>query len=348
MRQRRRVVGMVAAGLLVGTLAAAGPGASAAIVKPVTAKQVQRVTRGLVDVDVILGYAGATGEGTGMVLTHDGEILTNNHVVRGATSISVVDLHNDRTYAATVVGYDADADVAVLQLQGASGLQTAPIGDSATVRKGAAVAAVGNAGGTGGVPAVARGTVTALHQAITADDELYGPEQLSGLIETDANLQAGDSGGPLVAADGTVVGMDTAGSTGFSLEGASQTQAYAIPIDKALRLARAMVAGKASASVHVGATAFVGVSVEQARYLANGTTATGLVVTTVVPGSPAQVAGIVAGDAITSFDGVAVSDPTSFEALIGSVQPGASVEIGWFGSKGAGSATITLVGGPAE
>ena len=151
--------------------------------------------------------------GTGIVLTSNGEILTNNHVINGATSVSVTDIGNGKTYKATVVGYDVSQDIAVLQLSGASGLTTASTGDSSSVSVGDSVVALGNAGGVGGTPWVAAGSVTALNQSITASDESSGSsERLTGLIETNADIQAGDSGGPLVNSHGQVIAMDTAAS----------------------------------------------------------------------------------------------------------------------------------------
>src|ERR1700722_19299228 len=179
-----------------------------------------RVDPAIVDVTSTLGYQDATAKGTGIVLTSNGEILTNNHVINGATSVSVTDIGNGKTYKATVAGYDETKDVAVLQLTGASGLATANLGDSSTVGVGNAVVALGNAEGLGGTPSVAAGTVTALDQSITASDESSGSsEQLTGLIETNAGIEPGDSGGPLVNGHGQVIGMDTAASTNYTFGG---------------------------------------------------------------------------------------------------------------------------------
>src|SRR6201999_3767091 len=134
----------------------------------------------------------ATAEGTGIVLTSNGEVLTNNHVVNGATAVSVTNIGNGKTYKATVVGYDESSDIAVLQLSGASGLTTATTGNSSTLNVGDKVVALGNAGGVGGTPSVAPGQVTALNQSISASDESAGTtENLTGMIETNANIQAG-------------------------------------------------------------------------------------------------------------------------------------------------------------
>ena len=251
-----------------------------------TSQIASKVSPGLVDVVSTLGDQNAKAAGTGMVLTSTGEVLTNNHVINGATSISVTDIGNGKTYTATVVGYDKTKDVAVLQLQNASGLQTAPLGDSSTVTVGQKVVAIGNAEGKGGTPSVVTGSVTALGQSITASDEGSGSnsEQLSNLIETNAPIQPGDSGGSLVNSAGQVIGMDTAASTssqvptaqaatpgqsqpGQSQPGQSQqaqgtaTQAFAIPINEAETIAAQIEAGTSSSTVHLGSTAFLGIEV---------------------------------------------------------------------------------------
>jgi S1-C subfamily serine protease len=224
-----------------------------------------RVDPALVDVVSTDGDQGATSMGTGIVLSATGEVLTNNHVVNGATSIKVTDIGNGKTYTATVVGYDATHDIAVLQLQGASGLTTASLGNSSTVQTGENVTALGNAEGKGGTPSVATGTVTALNQSITASDELSSvSEQLTGLIETNAPIQPGDSGGSLVNSYGQVIGMDTAASSSDQADGqaSTATQAYAIPINEAVSIAQQIEAGTTTADIHIGATAFLGVELQ--------------------------------------------------------------------------------------
>jgi S1-C subfamily serine protease len=248
-----------------------------------TSQITSKVSPGLVDVVSTLGDANGEAAGTGMVLTSTGEVLTNNHVIDGATSISVTDIGNGRTYKASVVGYDKTQDVAVLQLQDASGLTTVGLGNSATVSTGQSVVAIGNAEGKGGQPSVVTGSVTALNQSITASDEGSGSsEQLTGMIETNAPIEPGDSGGSLVNSAGQVVGMDTAastssdtptaqtanpgqqsqGQTGQSQTGQSQssgTQAFAIPINEAVSIAAQIEGGNSSATLHLGSTAFLGV-----------------------------------------------------------------------------------------
>src|SRR5580704_3558392 len=200
----------VGAGAALGLSHGSTPGSTATSTSKnelTTAQIASRVDPAIVDVTSTLGYQQATAKGTGMVLTSNGEILTNNHVIDGATSISVTDIGNGKTYTASVVGYDRSHDIAVLQLHNASGLTTANLAGSSTASVGQQVVGVGNAGGTGGTPSAAGGTVTALNQSITASDEGDGTsEQLSGLIQTNADIQPGDSGGALVDTSGQVLG----------------------------------------------------------------------------------------------------------------------------------------------
>jgi S1-C subfamily serine protease len=274
-----------------------------------------------------------------MVLTASGEILTNNHVVNGATSVKVTDIGSGRTYDATVVGTDKTDDVAVLQLSGASSLTTVKIGDSSKLAVGTAVTAIGNAGGTGGTPSVTTGDVTALNQSIVASDEVDNTqEHLSGLVQTDAGLQPGDSGGPLVDNSGEVVAMDTAASANYQFS-SGPSASYAIPIDVAAAVARQIEAGTASSTVHIGAAALLGVIVE-------GTTQAS--VKKVEANSPAQTAGIAAGDVITSFGTQAIGSSQSLSNLVQSHHPGDVVQVGWTDPAGhQHSAAVRLATGPA-
>jgi S1-C subfamily serine protease len=385
-----------------------------------TSQIASRVDPGLVDVTSTLGLEGATAMGTGIVLTSNGEILTNNHVVNGATSVSVRDIGNNKTYKATVVGYDESHDVAVLQLSGASGLTTATTGNSSAVKVGDNVVGLGNAGGAGGTPSVAPGTVTALNQSITASDEGSGSsEQLSGLLETNANIQPGDSGGPLVNSYGQIIGMDTAasssgspvgngsggsggsgngfggsgsgfgdgsgsgfgdgsgsgfggsgsgfgdgsgsgfggsgsefggsgstgsGNTGSSSSGQdSSTQGFAIPIDTALSVASQIEAGQASSTVHIGATAFLGLEIASS----DQQDSSGVALAGAASGTPAATAGLGQGDVITSLGGQSVSTGTDIQNILVGHHPGDTISIGWTDSSGQShTATVTLASGP--
>ena len=313
------------------------------------------VSPGLVDINSTFGYESASGAGTGIVLTSTGEILTNNHVIDGATSISVTDVGNGKTYKATVVGYDKTHDIAVLQLQGASGLKTAKIGDSSKATVGESVVAIGNAGGTGGTPSAAGGSIVALNQHITASDELGGAsEELTGLIEVNADVQAGDSGGSLVNSAGQVIGIDTAASQAnndpFALyeSGSAGNQGFAIPINEALTIAREIVAGKASATVHIGGTAFLGVELASSDSYYGGTTVSGAEIAGVIDGGTAAKAGLADGDVITSLGGHAVDSATTLSTLMAGYHPGTKVELGWTDVNGQShTATVVLGSGPA-
>jgi S1-C subfamily serine protease len=304
-----------------------------------------KVDPGIVDINVDMSYQSLLGAGTGMVLSSNGEILTNNHVIEDATNIKVVDIGDGKTYSAKVVGYDRTQDVAVLKLSGASNLATVKIGDSSNVKVGTAVVAVGNAGGAGGTPSYAGGEVSGLNQSVAATDEANGSsEQLSGLLETNAEVVSGDSGGPMVNGQGEVIGMDTAGnaSGGFQFQSPSNA-GYAIPINEAVNVANQIESGTSSAEVHVGPTAFLGVNVS----LATGSS--GAEIVGLVAGGPAENVGLGEGDVITSIGGVKVSSPMTLSTEILSETPGESVELGYLDTSAkAHSVSITLGTGPAQ
>lgn len=298
---------------------------------------------GVVVVDTNLAYEGGQAAGTGMVLTSSGEILTNNHVIAGATTITVVVPGTAHHYAATVVGYSVTSDVAVLKLRGASNLKTVST-SAAKVPLGTRVRAVGNAGGTGSLTSVA-GRITGVGKTITASDENGSSEVLHGLLETNADVQAGDSGGPLLDPSGRVVGMDTAasrGQFGFGFASSSTPDAYAIPIARALSLAKQIAVGHGSTTVHVGGTALLGVQVE-------GTPEGGALIAAVVPSGPADNAGLGAGVLITQVDGHTITDPRQLTSYLLTKKPGQQVAVGYsdqFGSGG--TVTVTLASGPPQ
>jgi S1-C subfamily serine protease len=299
---------------------------------------------GVVDVTTNLAYQGGSAAGTGIVLTSNGEVLTNNHVIRGATTVRVTVPSTGRSYAATVVGYSVTGDVAVLQLKGASHLKTVALGNSSSVKVGQHVTALGNAGGRGGKPARAAGTVTGLQRTIVASDGQGLSEQLVGLIRTNARLEPGDSGGPLVNAAGRVIGMDTAASARFVFQSANE--AYAIPINRALSLAKQIVTGHASATVHVGSTPFLGVSVAPADSYQQ---TAGALVTAVVPGLPADQAGIVAGDTIVAVDGRQITSYQDLGSALLRHQGGDTVTLTWVDQTGATqTASVKTVSGPPQ
>jgi S1-C subfamily serine protease len=331
-----------------GTSAGSGSGSSGTGTTADALQVAAKVDPGVVDVNTQLGYQGGSAAGTGIVLSSSGEVLTNNHVVEGATSTSVTDVGNGRTYTATVVGTDAADDIAVLQLSSASDLVTVDLGKSSTLSVGEAVVAIGNAGGVGGTPSVSSGAVKALDQSITASDEVSGiSEQLNGLLETSATLEPGDSGGPLVESSGRVVAIDTAASSGFQFQSGS-SQNFAIPIDHALAVAKQIEAGDGSPTIHVGPTAFLGVEVEPASSVPDSSSGSGAAVAVVESGSPAEQAGLATGDVIDSLDGHIVDSPDTLSTFMESHHPGDTVQLGWTDSSGQQhTASVQLATGPA-
>ena len=316
-----------------------GSGSNGAGSSNATAEATASQVKGVVDITTTVDYTAGQAAGTGMILTSDGEILTNNHVIDGATKITVTVLSTGRSYTAKVVGTSPTNDIAVLQLANASGLTTATLGDSSDVKVGDAVTGVGNAGDGPGTSA-APGTVTALDQAITASDEGGSDaEHLTGLIQTDANIQAGDSGGPLYDASGEIVGINTAAQA--SARSGETVAGYAIPIDHALDVARQIRSGTDNATIHQGLPAFLGIQMSQ---VGTGTTIAG-----VVDGSAAAGAGLSAGDTVTAIGGTSVASPSAITAAISAHNPGDRVKIAWTDSNGTShTATVTLGEGPAD
>ena len=353
-RRSIKVLGRLRARLILATIvavAALGVGTGLAFAR----NSPSAIGTGVVVIDTKLGYQGGAAAGTGIVLTSSGEVLTNNHVIEGATSVEIVVPGSTHHYSAKVVGYDKSADVALLQLNGASNLRTASLGDSSKVTTGQAVEALGNAGGTGTLTS-ASGTVTGLVKSITVSDDQGGSERLAGLIETNAPLQPGDSGGPLLNTKGQVIGMDTAASTGFTFQAAHASDSYAIPIDTALTLAKQIESGKASTAVHIGPTPFLGVEI--AGTVGNGgfgdggyggaTPAGGLIAGTVA-GGPAASAGLTAGDVITAINGRTVSSPSTITSLLLTKKPGAKITVTYNDQAGTSHVTtITLGSGPPQ
>jgi S1-C subfamily serine protease len=322
---------------VVGFVAVAAGGAALAATRSSSAAT---IGTGIVVINTNLAYENGSAAGTGMVLTSSGEILTNNHVIAGATTITVKVPGTTHSYKATVVGYDVTDDVAVLKLANASSLKTVSTG---TAVVGATVTAIGNAGGTGSLLS-AKGSVTGLHKTITVSDDNGGTETLTNMIETNADLQPGDSGGPLVNAAGKVVGMDTAGSTGsgpYAGYTSSQTDGYAIPIAKALAVVTKIEAGKSSTTIHVGGTAFLGVEVAQSY--------SGVALAGVVSSGPAAKAGLTAGDVITAIAGKSVSSTTDVQTIVLAHKPGDKVSVTYTDQSGVSqTTTVTLGSGPAQ
>jgi len=302
-----------------------------------------KVDPSIVDITSRITYRNATAAGTGMILTPDGEVLTNNHVIEGATSITATSVTTGQRYDVTVLGTDPTEDVALLRLTKASGLTPITPGETAKVGVGDPVVALGNAGGLGGTPAVATGYVTALGQSITASDASgANPQRLTGLIETDAAIRPGDSGGPLANSKAQVIGMDTAATINGGLSGAAN-RGYAIPIQHALAIVHQIEAGQASSTVHIGPRGMIGVQVSALS------TTSGATVETVTSGSPAEHAGIRAGDVITAIDGQPVTNSDSLGKLVKAHAAGDRVTVTWVGGDGSQhNAQVTLIPGPPD
>jgi putative serine protease PepD len=245
-----------------------------------------------------------SGQGTGIVYSADGLVLTNAHVVEGATQVTVTTPGDRQARAATVVGADTTRDVAVLRLQDTSNLVVAQLGESGDVKVGQDVVAIGNALGLRGDPSVTRGIVSALDRSIG---------DLTGLLQTDAAINSGNSGGPLVNAAGQVIGINTA----IAVENNAQNIGFAIPIDDARAVATRIVNGSPAT-----ASGYLGVATTD-----NDEATTGATIAEVSAGSAAAAAGLRAGDVVVAVDGSTVSGAASLSRLVGSHQPGDKVEL---------------------
>jgi S1-C subfamily serine protease len=365
---------------LPGSGAVPAPAAPAAPLAGGAQAIVTKVKPGLVIINTALQYNSEAAAGTGMVINAGGLVLTNNHVIEDSTSITATVVATGRTYTATVVGYDKTGDVALIQLRNASGLTTVPVGNSSSVKVGTAVVALGNAEGQGAITAKP-GQVTALDQSITASDEgsSTAAETLTGMIQTNADIVPGDSGGPLASPAG-VVGMDTAGND----PSAQQASAgFAIPINRALSIARQIAGGHASSAITIGYPAFVGIFLgsgsssspqaqaqqeEQQNGVGTGsasqcyTSNSGLTVPSVIApvssgtlvigticGSPAASAGLTGGSGITAVNGQAVGSPDGLAGVLSRFHPGDVISVTWVSPSGQRTtSSLHLTAGPPQ
>jgi S1-C subfamily serine protease len=287
---------------------------------------------GLVRVAATLKYQGGKAAGTGMVVTRSGEVITNHHVVEGATRIQVKVMSTGQSYRASVIGTDAKDDVALLQLKNAAGLTTVAT-DTSPVSVGDAVTAVGDAGGSTSTFSAAAGKVTDTSRRITThSQDGHSSEKLRGLIEISSDVISGDSGGATYDDQGEVVGMTTAASSG-----SSDVVGYAIPIAKVLRIADDLEQGTQNARYEYGAPAFLGLGLQ-----GSGTTVSG-----VYPGTPAARAGVTAGDTVTRVGSTRVTTATALKSAITTYSPGDRVRIVWADADGTSHiATVRLMSGP--
>jgi S1-C subfamily serine protease len=310
-----------------------------------------RITPSMVDVETEIRNSGVGGAGTGIVLNPNGEVLTNNHVINGATTIEVVTKGNGQRYSAHVVGYDRWHDVALLQIENPKRLTGAVIGDSSKAILNEPVLGIGNAGGKGGKPVRAPGKITGFSRSISTNDELTGSsEQLQGLIQVAANIAPGDSGGPLVNEAGEVIGVNTAASINYKTN-IPNGVGFAIPINQAMGIVDVIRAGKSTEEVHVGPTGIIGVAVTGPAVLPGGYTTRsnkpGATVTSVAFGSPGEEAGLQRGDVIVELDGKMVDSPTRLTSIVGQHGPGDKLTMVWTDAAGQRkSGTVTLAEGP--
>jgi S1-C subfamily serine protease len=352
-RRGRRVWRLLAAlaavpPLLVLGVQAVSPPARVPVLAPVAVRQqpsgtsqriAHRYDSAIVDVNTVL--VGGQAAGTGVVLTSDGEILTNYHVVEGSRSITVTISNGARRFAATVIGSSPSADVALLRARGASGLSTVRLGRSSAVAVGDRVVAIGNALNEPGPPTVTEGNVTGFARAITVRSRLGRDEELQNLIATDAELAPGNSGGPLFDARGEVIGINTAADTHrFSTVG----DGYAIPIEDALRIVRRIQAGDDSRDVRIGARAFLGVTVRAGIVTGRGTRGSGVFVSGVANHSAADAASIAPGDRITALGGVSLGSSNDLTDVMDTKRPGDRVRVRWIGLDGKPHAATVRLG----
>jgi S1-C subfamily serine protease len=363
------------------TTATATPAKQAHADRPLSDRGIYaRVEPSVVDVIATLRYDDETATGTGFFVdSRDGLVLTNNHVIRDATSVTVTIPATKRIYQAQVVGADPSADIAVLRITPLPGTVSAPIGDSATLAVGSTVVAIGNRAGAGGAPVPAPGIISAIGRTIQAADGSSGfTETLDGMLQTTARIQPGDSGGPLADVAGAVIGVDTAAGTGGSAAG------YAIPINAAMAAERQIALGRPAPGITLGVGGFLGVIIpsssapspraQAAEERSLGTDPagsapqigclpteagagvpdsvapvdSGALVDGVLCGTGAEAAGISAGDVIITADGRAVSSPDGLTAIVRVFRPGSVVAITWVSPAGATRASrVRLDSAPA-
>jgi putative serine protease PepD len=302
--------------------AAVAPGPSAAAGGPVL--DVAGILAKVEPATVAIQATGrqGVGQGTGVIISADGEVLTNAHVVAGATTVRVTLQGESQSRQATVVGADSGNDIALVKIEGASGLATGELGASAAVRVGDDVVAVGNALGLRGDPTVTRGIVSALNRSL---------DSLTGMIQTDAAINPGNSGGPLVNNRGQVIGINTA-VAGQSI----QNIGFAIPIDSAKTILDGLRSGQAARPV-----GYLGVSTRNPLDNSRGAE-----VVDVLPGGPAEAAGIQVGDRITDVSGKEVVGSAELGGILRSLAPGTEAKLKIVRDGSTQTVTATLVERP--
>ena len=313
------------------TSAFAGPTLSiAGVLNRVEPAVVALTTQQQVDSSSFFGVEPSQGAGTGLVLTKDGYILTNAHVIEGAAKIRVT-FSDRKVRTATVVGRDRQKDVALVKVDGVNNLITATLGSSKTMAVGDQVLAIGNALALPGGPTITTGIVSALNRTIESDNGA-----LEGLIQTDAAINPGNSGGPLVNARGEVIGMNTAilrntNNIGFS-----------IAIDQIKPVVDKLRKGEKDNRPRT----FLGVTTqtmdETIRQQYSLSVSKGALVVAVTVGSPADNIGLRPGDIVTRFGGQAIEKSEKLGDLVRGNKAGNAVPIEWVRDGKRQSASVTL------
>ncbi len=293
----------------------------------------------VVQIDTTIDYQHAIGAGTGFVLNPNGEVITNFHVVQGADVITAHNVGTGQSFPVDLIGYDRTHDIALLQLRGAGGLPTAPLGNSGQIAIGEPAVAIGNAN-PGSPPTREAGTITELDRTIDAKDALTGSsDELTGLIEVAANVRAGDSGGPLVNGAGQVIGITVAATVNYRF--APGGKGFAIPINQALAIADQIRARAPSDTVHIGPPTLLGVGVAAGDQDAD---VPGVIIREALRGGAAEQAGLVDGDVLTSIDGAPLDSATTLTRMLDRHYPGDVIDLAWIdrsGQERTGKATLT-------
>ena len=294
---------------------------------------VHQVLPSIVSIDVRSG--GSEDQGTGMIISGDGQVVTNNHVIALAASggsITVTQSGSTEVEPATLVGTDPSNDVALLKIQGASNLHPVTFGNSNRLQVGDATVAIGNALGlAAGTPTVTQGIVSALGRTVTAANEVTNAsETLTNMIQTDAAINPGNSGGALLDAKGDVIGMNTAVAGAGSSGQSAQNIGFAIPAAKIEYLLPGLEAGGISTTR--SSHGYLGVEIASVtpdlRTQYRLVPRQGAVVLSVVPGSPASSGGVLQGDVIVSLDGQPIVSAEQVSGFTATHNPGDSVVIG--------------------
>jgi S1-C subfamily serine protease len=331
---------------------AAAPGAAVLSGNVTIPQLVNKVIHSVVSIDV--KSKGSEDEGTGMIITSDGEVLTNNHVIElfsegGDTgTITVTEYGQTKALPTTLVGYDQSKDVALLKINDASGLPTVTFGNSGKAVVGDAVVAIGNALGlAAGTPTVTQGIISALGRSVTAGGEGTQTETLQNMIQTDAAINPGNSGGPLIDTSGQVIGMNTA-VAGTSSDGtSSQNIGFAIPAASVEALISELQKGGQSGN----GGAYLGVDITTLtpalRQQYGFTPTSGAVVLSVVSGSPADKAGLVQGDVIVDINGTTITSSDDLQKVVQNAKAGQAVPITYYVGDSKRTTTATL-GSQAE